>query len=1082
MNEVWAFVVGIDRYDQKDWCIQGPVNNALATVSWLLSAKVRPDRISLFVGALDAAPPTQLQEIDSLRAQSVRVSASATFQELDSFYRKDLRDASDAGARLFVYWSGHGFARPDQTRFLICQDFTIAAFRNRALNATQFLNHLNSDNYGGISQCIFLADVCADTRDIEIDAEVNPPRSIARNQSVVAYFGSKIGGYAKAGIGGGVFTHTALSVLSKFDGWPDLKEFSTGMRAEFAGKDHAAHEFWGTDSFGEMRSGGVGCDDDVLSYATVPDGARRQKVLSGLLGEWRQRGRNAELLIGFAGLGKSDRVMRTLLLHTSKLGKPAIKIAIPPHPTNLDEELLSRLVTNLDTELMAHLVEELNDGREKKLLAAVKAKSGFFDALRYLLSRGALVIIDDFQRLLELDTWRPMGTLADKFQRIATRTKDAGCLLLVSNREVNPAWSEPFYTARIEEPETLDDQIRIVLAGLDPSEYEKRFPSNRRSEVAKRLGGNPRLLRLLGQLLATYSLSELLGNAASQKSLPRSSKLTDAIESDLLAKAKEGLTESARQLLINLTIFDEPVDIDLVEAMCAEEADLSSVLDELRARYLVEVHADRYVVHPAVREFELPRLRRNASEWRTLHHRAGTWFARPLIEANVNPLDDYQIAFFLSGARYHLEAANADDDLQKSLEGIGQYIVRKFGWEARRPVSSEERDAQINLLRLYLKRPGHAGVEFNFAKLLRKRGAEIDLAEAYPHAALAAEDCQFSDPWVLWIQIVRDVDGVEASLNQARKALQHVAPDKSLVSVYQLLGANLAHLGRVHEAVESLLAGAKRIEEVIQEQMKCPKGANKTKGRRECEELLVQEAIFFAAAERDDELLKHVHHQIEHNAYYKPEKALATVLLYERHGDWRTGAELARAARCEHKTYLHLALHEAWCWLGARQPDVAEKLLDEFGLKEANRVASLWLAAMVALFNGNLPKASRLLGVYLGREAPTGTQEILNELLSEWDIRVATIGEANPALNFPALPTIVSGVTDVVRRPQYGERVLTMLPRENDVSTRSTSLLTGTLSLSQRGDASFLCSPRPDASRNAGWLTLAKPSQKQGDK
>ena len=162
--------------------------------------------------------------------------------------------------------------------------------------------------------------------------------------------------------------------------------------------------------------------------------------------------------------------------------------------------------------------------------------------------------------------------------------------------------------------------------------------------------------------------------------------------------------------------------------------------------------------------------------------------------------------------------------------------------------------------------------------------------------------------------------------------------------------------------------------------------------------------------------------------------------------------------------------------------DVAEKLLDEFGLKEANRVGSLWLAAMVALFNGNLPKASRLLGVYLGREAPTGTQEILIELLSEWDIRVATIGEANPALNFPALPSIVSGVTDVVRRPQYGERVLTMLPRENDVSLPSSSLLAGKLSLSQCGDASFFCSPRPDASSNAGWLTLAKPSQKQGDK
>ena len=67
-------------------------------------------------------------------------------------------------------------------------------------------------------------------------------------------------------------------------------------------------------------------------------------------------------------------------------------------------------------------------------------------------------------------------------------------------------------------------------------------------------------------------------------------------------------------------------------------------------------------------------------------------------------------------------------------------------------------------------------------------------------------------------------------------------------------------------------------------------------------------------------------------------------------------------------------------------------------------------------------------------------------LLREWDHRVATVGEPNPALNFPILPPSVTGLEANIIRPQYGPPVL---PQHQDRSSR------------------------PDADQESGWRILA---------
>lgn len=154
--------------------------------------------------------------------------------------------------------------------------------------------------------------------------------------------------------------------------------------------------------------------------------------------------------------------------------------------------------------------------------------------------------------------------------------------------------------------------------------------------------------------------------------------------------------------------------------------------------------------------------------------------------------------------------------------------------------------------------------------------------------------------------------------------------------------------------------------------------------------------------------------------------ALADVLFLEHEGAWKGAAEAAQRARGFFPNYISLAVHEALGWLGAREPQNAQAALDGFPIpwRREARGGDMWLASLVALHEGKLPDASQFLAIYLDADAPTTEAGIRAALLREWDHRVATIGEPNPALNFPNLPPAVTGLATNACRPQYGPPVL----------------------------------------------------------
>lgn len=200
----------------------------------------------------------------------------------------------------------------------------------------------------------------------------------------------------------------------------------------------------------------------------------------------------------------------------------------------------------------------------------------------------------------------------------------------------------------------------------------------------------------------------------------------------------------------------------------------------------------------------------------------------------------------------------------------------------------------------------------------------------------------------------------------------------------------------------------------------------KAPNERRNEYQIVEAALHIAAAEPSIHLLQRVRDWAGQHKGFAPQLVLGDVLLHERQGDWGRAAEAAQNGRKSYPAFLLLALHEGLCWLGTGEPENAQDALDCFPYRfqYESRQASAWLAALIALHQGKLPRASELLATYLDASAPTTGAGIRASLLREWDHRVATMGELNPALMCPILPPSVTGLEGNVLRPQYGPPVL----------------------------------------------------------
>ena len=216
MNNTYAVIVGIEKYDQPRWDLSGPCANAIAIGHWLISIGTPPGNIRAFIDP--DRPKEKENDIAGLEREGVRIVRSGGFKEIDNFFHLHLPQDCPHGARLLVYWSGHGCTNTRGDRIFFCRDYQVAA-PNRVFNASTFLRTLHAGDYRRFTDQIVLADVCGSYNSTPvIDSRVAPEQQQAVHQ--LACFATPEGKYAKGPNDRGVFTETVLTVLKQIGGWP----------------------------------------------------------------------------------------------------------------------------------------------------------------------------------------------------------------------------------------------------------------------------------------------------------------------------------------------------------------------------------------------------------------------------------------------------------------------------------------------------------------------------------------------------------------------------------------------------------------------------------------------------------------------------------------------------------------------------------------------------------------------------------------------------------------------------------------------------------------------------------------------
>ena len=733
-----------------------------------------------------------------------------------------------------------------------------------------------------------------------------------------------------------------------------------------------------------------------LNFTSL-NGDYRQKIALETWNIWRESKKSAVIITGISGCGKSDRLARPLVRHAQSLKLIAVHVSVPDNALSAEAELCS-LVIN-----------ELKDLGENELAVDCENENGFLAIARKILKLGALLVVDEFQRLIEPKTKYPFPIWQTLFQKLATRAADKGCLWLISNREISPEWTEPFHMVTLPAPSVIDDQIRIVLEFLPQENAESKFPISRRVECVNRLGGNPRALRLLGNLLRLNALDDLLGPAQPTPEAPPAPGLVIALEQHMLHRATTGIEDKTFQFLERLTVLPQPSPLRLIKEISQKTNKKSEAyIRELQSCYLLETTGSFYNVHPVAREVLGPRLRERQNDWKQANLCAGTWHAVELIAAKERSERDANLALHLSGAHYHFINADARQKLRQILGHLETYINKTFGWNARIPATSSELDSAIDLLEIYLDKPSDAGVAFNYAKLLLLRNRPGDTKRALPYAERAKQGADAAMPWLLWAKIVHEVNGVKAAVTAVKSGINKVSPSKNIFSLYQFLGTCLAKDGNAEIAVEELR-----------------KGAGLDLGV-ENKERLIERAILIAASASDSLLLTKVRDELCQKDY-PGQILLAEVLALEQQGNWEAAATKARLARKNHQRNLSLCHHDAIANLGVGAISEADKAINMFPSRfntEA-RNGSQWVLALVAAQNSDLIKANKHFSIYAGSpQEHTCLYDLKNAIFLEWDQRVGTIGEANPALTVPILPGILIGVEKDIRRSQNGPPIL----------------------------------------------------------
>lgn len=729
-----------------------------------------------------------------------------------------------------------------------------------------------------------------------------------------------------------------------------------------------------------------------------------------LTGQWLTDGPSICVIEGFSGVGKSS--LAQALVHEADL--PSVIVQGVGGSLSLDDALLE----------MAIAFDDL--GRSEMV---AREDGNLLLGLGDLLRHPALLIIDDFDELLHASTGLPPRELWDLVLRVSHRYPNHGRMLLITSRALPEGpWQESIAVKTLAPP---DEKVALDLLDkfLSDRNRQAEVPIERRSDVVKWLGRNPRAMQALVACLAEDSLEDLIDlepDAWEMRNQFISRKLVQQLEIRFLSRTLDRLDPTSLLLLEFLSIYRKTFTRDAIDRL---GADLARGRAELTHRFILDRHQARFSLNKISQELARARLKVNPERLRSAHSHAADHFSRHFRAKGQDDFPDKGSEFV--EARYHLIQAGRERDFEEIASSFRRKLLAYYGRSNSIPPDERSRSELIATLLAILGNEdyGYSQLRYLAARLLVNRDHPGDAVLALRQVTLATREPSTQAVWLLRIRLSWSQEGLLALQAATQQALSQLAK-QSRTDIYYASAKLLAVAGLTREAVNELnnaisecesnrdsfklyqLLGAilfstGRREEGYQALMRyCDLHRS---GPPNTIKRLLEQAMFGAYAIRDTKFLRSLLERLSADGTVEHPIALCRLLLLYSEGRYEEGCQIESPPG----GYVTLDCMVAFGYLCiGRLRDALDKLRHV----QRNNAAALWLMALVEYCNGLDAAACSELESILGR--PVMTDELPRIIVTIW---LDQPNDFEPYSGFyhPRLPPQLTGLHDDVVRSDF---------------------------------------------------------------
>ena len=235
MTNLYALIVGIEKYDLPGWNRSGPVAGAIEMAYWCNRIGMPYKNIHMFLSVNDQDAAWEKERKDQLghfKKSGAKIVEDSKLDAIDTFWREKLPKIANGDSKLFVYWCGHGVTRPDRDRVFLHTDYNPRQLSGRVTSFNNFRATLATHAYHKFQEQLIVADVCGDFRE-QVSPNALPPANPVDSIAQHCYFATVDGQPTQIQKGMGQFTQSTLEVLSEYHAWPSLDGLKKRMDATF---------------------------------------------------------------------------------------------------------------------------------------------------------------------------------------------------------------------------------------------------------------------------------------------------------------------------------------------------------------------------------------------------------------------------------------------------------------------------------------------------------------------------------------------------------------------------------------------------------------------------------------------------------------------------------------------------------------------------------------------------------------------------------------------------------------------------------------------------------------------------------